>query len=100
MGHIAPEAAKQLVKNGVVMGIDLDELSPIMSCDSCVHVKMTHTPVPKEHEGDQATDIGSEIHTDVWGLSPIKTMGGRAYYISFTNDKSRYMQVHLLNRKM
>ena len=88
MGHIAPEAAKQLVKNSIVNGINLDESSPITSCDSCVYAKMTCTPVPKEHESDRATDIGGEIHTDVWGPLPIKTMGGCAYYVSFTNDKS------------
>src|SRR6266481_1735108 len=60
---------------------------------------MTCTPVPKERKGDQVMDIGGEIHMDVWGPSPIKTMGGHAYYVSFTNDKSRYTQVHLLNHK-
>jgi len=29
-----------------------------------------------------------EVHTDMWGPSPVKSPSGKLYYISFTNDKT------------
>jgi hypothetical protein len=30
-----------------------------------------------------------EIHSDVWGPSPVTSIGGRKYYVTFTDDYSR-----------
>ena len=49
----------------------------------CTYAKMTHKPVPKERSGKHANVPGGEVHTDVWGPSPIQTLGGRTYYITF-----------------
>ena len=35
----------------------------------------------------------------MWGPSPVKSLGGKQYYISFTDDKTRYTQVYLLALK-
>src|SRR6266702_759951 len=53
----------------------------------------------KEREGVQANAFGEEIHSDVWGLSPLQTIGGRRYYITFTNDHSRFTHTQLLRSK-
>ena len=34
MGHISPDSAKRMVKNGSVSGIELDESTTLTSCDS------------------------------------------------------------------
>jgi hypothetical protein len=99
MGHITPKATKHLVNDGLVTGVDLDASSGVKSCDSCAYAKMTHKPVPRERAGERANKFGVEVHSDVWGPSPIKTMGGKAYYVSFTDDKTRHTQVHLLTHK-
>src|SRR5882724_11254461 len=39
------------------------------------------------------------IQSDVWGPSPTKTLSGKSYYISFTNDKTRYTCTYLLAHK-
>jgi Pol polyprotein, beta-barrel domain/GAG-pre-integrase domain len=41
MGHIAPDIAKSLVKNGLITGIELDDSSCIETCDSCTYGKLT-----------------------------------------------------------
>ena len=88
MGHIAPEVARALVSKGVVEGLKLDEASKISSCDSCKYGKVHCKPIKKEREFPQASNIGDEIHSDVWGPSPVKTIGGREYYSTFTDDNS------------
>jgi len=64
--------------------------------DSCAYAKMTHKPVPKERSGKHANSPGGEVHTDLWGPCLVKPLGGKQYYISFTDDKNCYMQVYLL----
>ena len=89
MGHIAPGAAKTLVEKGLVDGFKLDISSKMpKSCDACEYGKAHRKPVKKEHEAPRAGKIGDEVHSDVWGLSPVQTMGGREYYSIYTDDHS------------
>jgi hypothetical protein len=99
MGHIAPKAMKPLVNDGLVTGVDLDASSGVELCNSYAYAKMMCKPVPHKREGERANEFGAEVHSDVWGPSPIKTIGGKAYYVSFTDDKTRHTQVHLLTHK-
>ncbi|OJT02864.1 Retrovirus-related Pol polyprotein from transposon TNT 1-94, partial [Trametes pubescens] len=39
------------------------------------------------------------MHSDLWGPSRIATIGGRRYYISFTDDKTRFSTLYLLRHK-
>ena len=68
-------------------------------CESCVYAKAMHKPVPKEQEGNRATEFGEEVHLDLWGPSPVTTLHGRHYYVSFTDDKTRLTYLHLLKHK-
>ena len=54
MGHISPEAARQLVKNKMVTGIRLEYATPrnAFFCASCIYAKATRKPVPKLREGE------------------------------------------------
>ena len=48
MGHIAPDVGKSLVKDGPITGIELDESSPIETCNSCTYGKLVRKHVPCE----------------------------------------------------
>ena len=50
-------------------------------------------------EADQAQNFGDEIHTDLWGPSPTTSLGGRRYYVTFTDDSSRYTKLEVLRTK-
>ena len=39
------------------------------------------------------------IQSDVWGPSPTKTLSGKSYYISFTDNKTHYTCTYLLAHK-
>lgn len=99
MGHISPEAAKALVQKGVVEGFKLDESSKISSCDSCEYGKTHRKAITKERQFPRASNIGDEIHSDVWGPSPVKTIGGREYYSTYTDDNSRFSKLYLQRAK-
>ena len=101
MGHIGANAAKQLVMKGFVTGIQLvpsgSDENPI--CDSCVAAKAKCHPVPKECEGTRSTKYSGEIHSDLWGPAPVESLGGRRYYVSFTDDKTCETKLYLLRAK-
>jgi hypothetical protein len=99
MGHIAPEAAKRLVKDGLVDGIELDESVEMKSCDSCAYAKSTRKPIRKDTEKPRAKAMGDEIHSDLWGPAPVRTPQHKEYYVSFTDDYSRFSHVYLLRGK-
>src|SRR5882724_10593833 len=99
LGHITPNSVRHLVWQGIVTGVELLEPSEVTPCDSCTYAKMTHKAIPKECEGPCMTNFGAEIHSDVWGPSPTKTLSGKPYYISFTDDKTHYMHTYLLAHK-
>ena len=42
---------------------------------------------------------GNEVHSDIWGPSPVKTLGGKSYYITFTDDHSRETYLDLWSHK-
>ena len=46
MGHISLNAAKCVVKDGLVSGIELDE-TPLTSCDSCEYEKIIWKPIKR-----------------------------------------------------
>jgi len=99
MGHIAPEAAKRLITKSLVTGVSLNSESKAKACDACTYAKMARQPVPKEREGEKSKEVSGEVHTDVWGPSPIKSLGNKSYYISFMDDKTCYTQTYLLALK-
>ena len=47
MGHISPEAARRLVSEGAIEGIELDKSSQLRSCDSCEYAEATRKPIRK-----------------------------------------------------
>lgn len=99
MGHIAPEAAKRLVKDDLVTGIKLDESREIHSCDSCEYGKATRKPVAKMRKEKRAAAMGDIIHSDVWGPSPTETINRREYYSSFTDDHTRWSRLYIQRTK-
>ena len=100
IGHIAPEAAKALIEKGLVEGFKLDESSKMPNtCDSCEYGKAHRKPISKKHKAPRAANIGDEIHLDVWRPSPIQTIGGREYYLTYTDDHSRYSKLYLQQLK-
>ena len=86
MGHIAPEMAKQIVSNGAIDRIEIDSASTIQHCKLCKYAKATQKPIRKAHEAPRAPKFSYEIHSDVWGPSPIQTPGYKEYYVSFMDE--------------
>jgi transposase InsO family protein len=99
MGHIMPSAAKRMVDTQTVKGIMLDGNAPISFCDACVKGRMAQVPIPKERQSPQSKIQGEKVHTDVWGLSEVQNIGGKQWYISFTDDYTCETITYLMKHK-
>jgi Pol polyprotein, beta-barrel domain len=51
IGHISPQAARKLVWDGIITGLDLDMASQPGFCMACAQEKPTRKPVPQKWEG-------------------------------------------------
>jgi len=99
LGHVVANSIRTLVCFQAIQGISLiDDGHPIY-CESCEYAKTTRKAIKKECEGVLAKSFGEEIHTDIWGLSPLNTIGSRRYYITFTDDYSHFSYIKLLHTK-
>ncbi|KAJ9566883.1 hypothetical protein OSB04_002849, partial [Centaurea solstitialis] len=94
LGHINKKCVELLLKGGFLGTFDY---KPFDNCESCLSGKMTKQPFNKENE--RATDLLEIIHTDVCGPFSHVARGGYRYFITFTDDFSRYGYVYLMRRK-
>lgn len=101
MGHISFQTAKQLVKNKLITGVRLEYTlsNQPFFCESCVYAKAMRKSVPKMREGERASTFGGEVHSDLWGKSPVESKGGKLYYVTFIDDKTRLTHLYLLKMK-
>ena len=58
---------------------------------------MTNTPLSGTME--QAMDLLEIIHTDVYGPMSVDAHGGYRYFLTFTDDLSRYGYIYLMKHK-
>ena len=56
-------------------------------------------PIPKVRISPPAQNFGDEIHTDLWGPSTITTRQGRRYFVTFTDNVTRYTITYPLRSK-
>ena len=98
-GHIAVSSLQKLVKSGMVEGLNVDESSiPPTSCDACTQGRMAHKPFPQEAQNRSQT-AGERQLSDIFGPVRIKSIGGFTYFVSFTDDATRFSHVLFLRDK-
>jgi len=94
MGHINENRVKKLIQNGTISTFDFESYG---TCESCLIGKMTR--ISFKGVGMRASDLLGLIHTDVCGPMSITARDGYRYFITFTDDLSRYGHVYLMKHK-
>jgi hypothetical protein len=94
LGHIGIKHMKKLHSDGLLESLDFESFD---TCDLCLMGKMTKTPFSRIMK--RATDLLEIIHTNVCGPMSISTRGGYRYFLTFTDDLSRYGYVYLMKNK-
>ncbi|GKA71049.1 retrotransposon protein, putative, ty1-copia subclass [Tanacetum coccineum] len=94
LAYINKKRIKQLQQDGLLKSTDDESFD---KCESCLSGKMTKKPFP--HSNERAKDLLGIIHTDVCGPLRHVSRQGASYFITFTDDYSRYGYVYLLKHK-
>ena len=89
LGHIGVKRMKKLHADGLLESLD--------ACEPCLVGKMTKTSFSGTME--RATDLLEIIHTDVCSPMNVEARGEYCYFLSFTDDLSRYGYIYLMKPK-
>ena len=84
LGHASSSRVQQLASRGLLGLVS----TKIFDCVSCQLRKQPALPFNSSES--ISTDIFDFIHSDVWGPSPVFSIGGSRYFVVFINDCSRY----------
>ena len=76
---------------------DLFDFESYTTCESCIMRKMTKSPFIGHRE--RSTELLELIYTDVCGSMTTQARGGYSYFITFTDNFSRYGYVYLMKYK-
>ncbi|KAL0448776.1 UNVERIFIED_CONTAM: hypothetical protein Slati_1434000 [Sesamum latifolium] len=94
LGHISKDRIRRLVDS---KSLEIDNLDHLSTCESCLKGKMTKKPfVGQSAIANGLLDL---VHTDVCGPLSIPAREGFSYFITFTDDHSRYGYVYLMRYK-
>ena len=94
LGHINSNRIHGLVKSGILNSLAFEA---IPMCESYLEGKMTKGSF--KAKGYRATKPLELVHTDVCGLMRVQARGGYEYFVTFTDDYSRYGFVYLVRQK-
>ena len=85
---------KKIHVDGLLESLDYESVD---ACEPCLMGKMTKTAFSGTME--QATDLLEIIHTNVCGPISVEARGGYRYFLTFTDDLSRYGYIYLMKHK-
>jgi GAG-pre-integrase domain len=93
LGHINETRIKKLQDIGLLGCFDLESIT---TCESCLSGKMTKTPFTKKSE--RSMDLLGLVHSDVCSPMSISARDGSRYFVTFTDNFSRYGYVYLMSK--
>ena len=97
-GHPGMKNLQKLATDQLVNGLDYDVTKDIIFCEPCVDGKHHRSSFPKS--GDRrATKLLEIVHSDVYGRLEAKSLSGAEYFVTFIDDKSRYVWIYILKNK-
>eukprot|EP00171_Calliarthron_tuberculosum_P003742 IDg3742t1 len=98
LAHISIAGIKNMVKHGVVKGIEIKPSSSETHCIGCIMGKGQRSNIPKTSTS-RTNSLLELIHSDVIGPFEIESIGGARYAITFIDDKSNWTVQYTMNRK-
>ncbi|MFW5438943.1 hypothetical protein, partial [Paenibacillus apiarius] len=91
LGHINEKRLSKLHKDGLLDPLIYESYK---TYEACLKGKMAKTPFVGQIE--RVEELLGLIHSDVCGPMSISARGGYSYFITFTDDYSRYGHVFLM----
>ena len=98
LGHVNYQTLIKMAKTESTLGLNLtgNLTKPTGLCRICELAKFHRQPSNPAKNTISTTRIGDLIHTDVWGPSPVTSIGGSKYFILFKDDFKGYLTVYFM----
>ena len=99
-GHLNESDLKMLNNKEMVTGMDLvvKDGEEVGVCHGCTLGKARRFSFPKKSECKTTKPL-QLIHSDLCGPMHIPSVGGSRYFVTYTDDYSRYVSVYMLKTK-
>ncbi|GJU57695.1 retrovirus-related pol polyprotein from transposon TNT 1-94 [Tanacetum coccineum] len=94
LGHAGEKSLNLLIKQGLLKGLSSCKLDLYEHCINGKTTRVKFRTVIYKTQG-----ILDYVHSDVWGPSKTRSLGGRHYYVTFVDDFSRRVWVYMLKTK-
>ena len=98
LGHVNKESLINMQSKEMVKGLAIKGTDNEVACEGCLLGKQCRESFPKKSES-RATDVLEIIHSDVCGPIENVSIGGSRYFLTFTDNFSRYTFVNFLKNK-
>ena len=97
-GHLGARNLQKLAKDKLVDGFDYDVSKKIGFCESCAEGKHHRSQFPTNGCKRSEEPLGL-VHSDVCGKMNTKSLSGAEYFLTFIDDRTRYVWMYVLKRK-
>ena len=98
-GHLNVTSLRKLANEQLVKGLSRSDVSDEMAlCESCVQGKIHRSPFPTSEVKCAEAPL-ELIHSDVCGKINSKSLSGAEYFLTFVDDKTRYIWIYILKCK-
>ena len=95
LGHMSEKGMKTLLSKGKLPDLKNVDVS---LCEDCIFGKQKKVSFTKSGKTPKAERL-ELVHTDVWGPSPVSSLAGSLYYVTFIDDSTRKLWVYFLKKK-
>ena len=89
---------ERIAKEQLVDGFDCEPKKESGFCEPCVDGKQSTFPFPKTG-GERSDELLGIVHSDACEMIETKSLSGTEYFVTFIDDKSRFIWVYTLKHK-
>ena len=97
-GHLGIQSLKKLANDKLVEGFNFDAKKNLELCEACTQEKLHRCSFPTSGATRASEPLGL-VHSDLCGKINTKSCRGAEYFLTFTDDKTRYVWVYPLKQK-
>ena len=97
-GHLGMRNLKILRDEKLVNGLSLSDTEDMSFCEGCTKGKQKRNAFPK-NEATRSSELLGIVHSDVCGPMQTASLGGNRYFVTFIDDKSRFVAVYFMKSK-
>ena len=95
-GHVKVQSLKKAASSEAVLGLEIVAYHKF-NCESCADGKQQKTSFPKSV--NQSSELLQVVHSDVCGPMEAESLDGSRYFLTFIDEKSKYVHVYFVSHK-